>query len=204
MRTTLYSLTEEKFENTYLNMPRDLLISEWNTMLARGINLDCEVADRIEELEPDSVKTEGDRVILSRSATRIILEMCKADCVVFEYEIQATDTFFADLAVNPPQLSGISDRLQTAWELFNKVVDTRILYQQNLPWWLRESASCAYVGLLNPSEVQIIQQSHNQLEQLLIAGLTTQSEKEDAKQLLAIITNAALSNQWVLDWEYGT
>ncbi|GBO56137.1 hypothetical protein APA_4467 [Pseudanabaena sp. lw0831] len=206
MRTTLYTLAKEQFEDVYLNMPRDLLISEWNTMLARGINLNCEVADRIEELEPDSVKTEGDRVILSRSASRIILEMCKADCVVSEYEIQAKDTFFADLAANPPQLAEISDRIQVAWQLFNKVVDTSVIHRKHLPWWLNEAAygSCAYTGLLNPLETQLVNESNDDLRQLLIAGLNSQSEQEDAHKLLSVIANAAITNQWVLGWEYGT
>lgn len=206
MRTTLYTLAKEQFENTYLNMPRDLLIADWNTMIERGLRLNGEVAERIEELEVDSIKNEGDRVILPKSATRVILEMCKADCMVAEYEIRATDTFFADLAANPPQLESIRDRLQSAWQLFDKVVDISSLHRQNLPWWLHEAAysSCAYTGLLNPSEAQVIHESRQELEQLLISGLGSQSEQKDAQQLLDLISNAAIANNWVMGWEYGT
>jgi hypothetical protein len=132
--------------------------------------------------------------------------MCKADCVVSKYEIRATDTSFANLAANPPQLEAICDRLLTAWKLFNKVVDTSIVHPQNPPWWLREAASssCAYAELLNPSAASVIQESHDELTQLVVAGLNSQSEQEDAMQLVAVITNAADSQQWVLGWEYGT
>ena len=204
MRTTLYTLAKKQFEDTYFNMSRDLLIADWNAMMERGLRLNGEVAEIIEELQPDSIKTEGDRVIIPKSATRIILEICKADCIVSEYEIQATDTFFADLAANPPELKAISERLETAWKLFNKVVDTSALYHQNLPWWLEQAASCAYAGLLNPSEAQVIYESHQELEQLVVSGLVSQSQHQDAQQLLSLISNAAISNNWVLGWEYGT
>jgi hypothetical protein len=58
--------------------------------------------------------------------------------------------------------------------------------------------------LLNPSEALIIKESHDDLKQLLVAGLNLSSEKEDATQLVAVITNAVDSQQWVLGWEYGT
>ena len=206
MRTKLYTLAKEPWEQSYLSLSRDMLISTWNAMLARGMSLDDEILELINELELDCIRAEGDRVTLPKAATAIILEICKADCVVSEYEIQATDTFFADLAVSPPCLDGISDRLQKAWQLFNKVVDISIVYRQDLPWWLRDVAycRCAYAGLLNPMEAQVIDNAKYLLEQLLTTNLDSHAQQQDVQQLLAVIANAARLEQWVMGWEYGT
>lgn len=161
MRTTIYVIAKAKFEAIYLSIPRLLPISQWHSMLAQGQSKSLDVLEAIEEIE--DVKVEGEFVIPSGAIAVVILELCKADCVKSEYQIQATDFFFADLEANPPNLKGISPEIQKAWSLFLKVVDTSVIFRQSLPWWLQESARArsAYVGLLTPAESRLVNDLHN-------------------------------------------
>lgn len=198
MRTTIFALDAEIFEQKYLYLPNCIPLSQWEAMLARGNDV-LNVADLLEELDLSNVLIEGDSVILPKNVTSLIMALCLADCAIAEYQILYTDFFFADLGANPPQTNALSSEAQAAWNTFLKVADINIQFRKYLPWWIDEAADyrCCSTGLLMPTEALQIHACHAELLQLL-------GDSKDARGLFQIIADASDCGSWVFGLEPGT
>jgi len=204
MRTTLYVLDRDPFVERYHALPCRMPAARWRELLAAGAAR-SELGELIAELPAQAALEQDGLVSVSGSGCRLVLEVCKVECALAAYQIAATDFFFADLEANPPDPSGLGEPARQAWSTFARVVNTSGEGRSELPEWLRHAAraGCAFAGLLTPAEVTSVSERCAELVPWLRENVPDGSQR-DAEALLALVSQAAVGQHWVLGWEPGT
>lgn len=204
MHTTLYALDRRRFEDTYLSLGRRVPLARWRDFAALALRHGA-AADALDELDASSLVEEGGEVVLSAGAARVVHHLCIAECACARVETCTCEFFFGDLEADPPPWAELPDDLQGAWHSFLALADLGGRGRHTLPTWLAAANDGgAGVGLLDPGAVRGLASQAHRLEGWLTAHLRGNGMREDARQLLALVTQAAVLDGWVLGWEPGT
>lgn len=196
--TALIALRSEVFERDYRHLPALLSMTEWHALHARA--MDCsEAAEMLEAGTPPVGALSADRIELAPASGPVIYALCIADCAASQHEIQASDTYFADLAASRIDSATLSPAAMAAWEIWLQLTDTAGQARHSLPWWLRATGSVRHVnvGLIDPGQAALLQRHQAELQTLLLPHAAS----VDTQRLFALVATAAEAGQWVLGYE---
>lgn len=194
-RTALFRLAAAPFEETWLRLPARIHETEW-VVVEAAIRAEPAAAELLEEAA-GCLPRDGAWIVPAHRAAPVLWAACAAQCSRDAFVIEATDTYFGDLAVasaNAPPLSGAA---AVALHLFLNSVDLADDDGARRPAWMQALRGRCLSGLLSPADARRIAAERT----ALLSWLEARAHPGDTRALLELVAEAARQGDWVVGLE---